>query len=340
LRIQEAIYSFVFLSTFLAPAIVHIDRNDQSATSLLTTTSNNDNSDFSLNELAMEYLQDEPYSLVSDEKLTSSCQNQPLSSVSNVTDRTNVSTISIFPSTISQCLVQDSLASILSEQHLSSHEAADAAESVWKHTSSSFGQMLCLKSNDNKTIATKRISSCLFDWFLYERLTRLVRLLPKQCPSNSHVSQYSVRGNSRGQYSQSQRAPRAGRYSNTRPSRPSHDFRPADMQSRTRFGPTSNFQQQPIAYPSHGQTNYYNDTCGDKSQVEFQHENQRMQTRSNTTDHYNSSRQGAIVNAQNRGRPFTRYPRNATPNSSRNVQRPSMPRHQQSSGSNNNTGGK
>ena len=71
---------------------------------------------------------------------------------------------------------------ILFSDALSSCEA----EAVRTDQSSSMGQMLCMKTVEVPRRAQKRVSSCLLDRSLYERLTRLITLLPKQCPIVSH----------------------------------------------------------------------------------------------------------------------------------------------------------
>ncbi len=43
-------------------------------------------------------------------------------------------------------------------------------------------------------MATKQISKCLFDCSLYERLTHLIALLPKQC-IQTNIQQQSIRHN-------------------------------------------------------------------------------------------------------------------------------------------------
>jgi hypothetical protein len=54
-------------------------------------------------------------------------------------------------------------------------------DNISKETFSLFGQMLCTKTTEIPTVATKQISTCLFDRSLYEHLTRLIALLSKQC---------------------------------------------------------------------------------------------------------------------------------------------------------------
>ena len=91
-------------------------------------------------------------------------------------------------------LAKPSLEFILFSNQLSSHTAAADADEIWKDNSSSFGQLFCQKLVEPDSIVTQRISTCLLDRSLYERLTRLITLLPKQCIRNS-VQQITIRPN-------------------------------------------------------------------------------------------------------------------------------------------------
>ncbi len=126
------------------------------------------------------------------------------------------------------------LESILFSNRLSSHDAADDADRIWKEESSSFGQLFCTKPDEIQIIATKRISTCIFDRLLYERLTRLVNLLPKQCIRNS-VQQPSIRHNE-----QSHRPPRSNN-DNRRPlHRPSFQQNSSQSHHVPRYPPAQN----------------------------------------------------------------------------------------------------
>ncbi len=95
---------------------------------------------------------------------------------------------------IEPILIKPPLESILFSNRLSSSDAADDADGIWKEESSPLGQMFCKKIEEIDSTPTKRISTCLLDRALYERLTRLIILLPKQCIRIS-VPQFAIRQN-------------------------------------------------------------------------------------------------------------------------------------------------
>ncbi len=199
--------------------------NEAALTILPSNTPNTDgDGDFSLEDLASEYLQNEPTPASSNDKSTPSSEsgepdltlddlsksNSPSSPSTNILLKLHFVPLSNEPIT-----AKLQLESILFPNHLSSHDAADNADCIWKEESSPFGQMFCAKTNEIPMTATKRISTCLLDYSLYERLTRLVNLLPKQCIRNS-VQQLSIRHN--GQPYRPQRPNNDNRRSSHRPS--------------------------------------------------------------------------------------------------------------------------
>jgi len=142
-------------------------------------------------------------------------------------------------------IIKPPIESILFSNRLSSHDAADDADCIWKEESSSFGQMFCTKTDEIQIKATKRISTCVFDRSLYERLTRLINLLPKQCIRNS-VQQPFIRHN------EQQHRPQRSNNDNRRPlHRPSFQQNSSQSYSMPRYPPAQN----PRPY---GNSNYAN----------------------------------------------------------------------------------
>ena len=128
--------------------------------------SSNENSDLSLNDLAQEYLQDKrsssPTTITSENQLQQNTIEIPVTRID-----------------VRAAMISSPLDTILFSNQLSSQNAADGADCIWKEESSSLGQIFCKKIPSHVPIATKRIPSCLFDRTLYERLSRLIELLPK-----------------------------------------------------------------------------------------------------------------------------------------------------------------
>jgi hypothetical protein len=222
------------------------------------TTNNDPDGGFTLDDLASEYLQNEPTPSSSNDKPTTSSESEEpdlslddlsknyLSSPPSTPSTSVLSTI-VFPPLSNEPIVTTSpLESILYSNRLSSHDAADDADCIWKKESSPFGQMFCTKSNEIQTITVKRISTCLLDRSLYERLTRLIALLPKQCIRNS-VQQLSIRHNDQ----QSHRPPR----SNNEYRRPTH--RPSFQQNSLQSYPTQRHptNQNPRQYSNASYSN-------------------------------------------------------------------------------------
>jgi hypothetical protein len=196
--------------------------------------------DFSLDDLANEYLQNEPTpSSLTDKPITSSESEEPDLTLDDLS-KSYLSSSS--PSTNvllnEPILIKPPLESILFSNRLSSHDAADDADCIWKEESSPFGQMFCKKLDENQIIPTKRISTCLLDRSLYERLTRLVNLLPKQCIRIS-VPQLSIRHNEQQQHRPPQRS------NNNNNHRPSN--RPSFQQNalQLRYPSAQNSRQYP-----------------------------------------------------------------------------------------------
>ncbi len=162
--------------------------------------------DFSLDDLANEYLQNEPTPSSLNDKPTTPSESDESDLIGNnlstnylssspSTPITNVLSSFISPALSTEpILIRPPLESILFSNRLSSHDAADDADGIWKEESSPFGQMFCRKIDEIDSTPTKRISTCLLDRSLYERLTRLIILLPKQCIRNS-VQQVIIRPN-------------------------------------------------------------------------------------------------------------------------------------------------
>jgi hypothetical protein len=217
----------------------------------VTTLLNTDpDGDFSLDDLANEYLQNEPTPVSSNDKSTTPSEpdltlddlsKNYLSSPSSTPPSSVLTNLVILPPPNESIIIKPPLESILFSNRLSSNDAADEADCIWKEKSSPFGQIFCTKTNEHQIIPTKRISTCLLDRSLYERLTRLIILLPKQCIRNS-VQQFSFRHN--------------GQQPN-RPPRPNHHtHRPSNRPSFTqnalhRFPNSQNPRQHPYQnYPN------------------------------------------------------------------------------------------
>jgi hypothetical protein len=134
-----------------------------------------DDGEFSLSDLVNEYLLDGPSSTSINEKLTSlSITNLNKSKGTDHTAENSIHlsspvTSTILPFVTNTSTLKTPLESILFPNQLASNNAGDA-DSIWKETSSLFGQMLCTKIPELRTIATKQISTCLFNRSLYERL--------------------------------------------------------------------------------------------------------------------------------------------------------------------------
>jgi len=235
------------LKEFLILLIFYLDsptneNKDTTSTVLPSDTSNNDvDGDFSLDDLANEYLRNEPTPSSSNDKPTtpseSDLSKNDLSS-SPSTPSTNVlSGLILPPPSNESSIIKPPLESILFSNRLSSHDAADDADCIWKEDSSPFGQMFCTKIDEIQIIAKKRISTCLFDRSLYERVTRLITLLPKQCICNS-VQQLSIRPN------ELQPRPPRPNYGNRHPSnRPSFQQNSLQSYPMPRYPPVQNIRQ-------------------------------------------------------------------------------------------------
>jgi hypothetical protein len=216
------------------------------------TTTNDVEGDFSLDDLANEYLQNEstPSSL-NDKQTTPSESDESDLTIDNLskthfssspsTPITNVLSALVSPAISTEpILIKPQLESILFSNRLSSNDAADDADSIWKEESSPFSQVFCKKIDEIDSTPTKRISTCLLDRSLYERLTRLIILLPKQCIRNS-VQQLSIRPND-----QPHRPPRSNHDNRRPPNRPS--FQQNSLQSyQTQRYPNP---QNPRPYPN------------------------------------------------------------------------------------------
>ncbi len=131
-------------------------------------------------------------------------------------------------------IIKPLLESILFSNRLSSNDAADDADCIWKEESSSFGQMFCTKPDKIQIKATKRILTCVFDRSLYERLTHLINLLPKQCIRNS-VQQPFIRHNE-----QQHRPPRSNNDTRRPLHRPSFQQNSSQSYSMPRYPPAQN----------------------------------------------------------------------------------------------------
>ncbi|CAF2754467.1 unnamed protein product [Rotaria sp. Silwood2] len=228
---------------------------DLSITAPSSNTINNDgDGDFSLGDLANEYLQNELSPSLNDKFITPTESEHPdltldnlskdfLScSPSSTSSTTNDSSNIVSPSLSNEpILIKSPLESILFSNRLSSQDAADDADCIWKEESSSFGQIFCTKTIEIQTLVSKRISTCLFDRALYERLTNLVTLLPKQCIRNS-VQQLSIRQN--GQQQQQQHRPPRPHHDNRRPSnRATFQQNLSQIHSQQRFPAAQNSRQ-------------------------------------------------------------------------------------------------
>ena len=155
------------------------------------TTNNDSDGDYSLDDLANEFLLNEtlpsPNSATSAELKKSDTAPDDAGTVILSSSRSTSppNSLSKSPSSNKFILNESPLESILFSNRLSSQDAAADADCIWKEKSSPLGQIFCTKTNEFQTKATKRISTCLFDRSLHERLTRLIALLPKQCIRNT-----------------------------------------------------------------------------------------------------------------------------------------------------------
>lgn len=178
--------------------------------SVLDLTKLNDD-DFSLDDLANEYLQDKSSPSPSTEQSVTSTDSAECDTKLNDPNKNLLSSVPSTPGThdLSPSLedimqIKSPLDSILFSNRLSSHDAADDADCIWKEESSELGKIFCTKIDQIETNVTKRISTCLFDRNLYDRVTHLVALLPKEYVRNS-FQQFSVRPNAQNQQHRNQR---------------------------------------------------------------------------------------------------------------------------------------
>ncbi|UJR15929.1 hypothetical protein I4U23_002849 [Adineta vaga] len=194
-------------------------------TPLLPSTppkNHDDDGNFSLDDLANEYLRNDPSPPSSNEKeKIRSESNEPDPTLDNIiktsissAPMTNILSKLMFSTVTNEPLsTKPQIESILFPNLLSLHNDEDC---MWKDQSSPLGQLFCSKTNGTKTKVTKRVSTCLLDRSLYERLTRLIILLPKECIRTSS-QQMSVRSNNGQQY-RSQRPNNDNRRPSNRPS--------------------------------------------------------------------------------------------------------------------------
>lgn len=221
-------------------------------TILPTVTLANADGDFSLDDLANEYLQNEPTLSSLNDRPTALSENEEpaLAFLSTSAPVTNILSSLVFPPPASEPIaIKAPLESILFCNRLSSSDAADDADCIWKDHSSALGQMFCTKTEEIPVILSKRISSCLLDRSLYERLTRLVNLLPKECVRNSGQQQTirpneqnhrSTRGNHDGR-----RPPPANRLSFQQNSAQIHNRQQAPPNMRPSYSNYGNQQSNP-----------------------------------------------------------------------------------------------
>ena len=236
-----------------------------------------------MDNLANEYLQNEPTPPSSNDKANSLSESGETdlstdnlsrndSSSSPSTPMTNVLSALLSPVPLTESfLVKPSLESILFSNHLSSHAAAADADEIWKERSSPLGQLFCEKRVEINAIPSKRISTCLLDRSLYERLTRLIALLPKQCVQNS-VQQITLRPNDQSnrptRFPNDQRRPthrpsfqhnshQMPRYSNPQNPRPYGNPYYSNQQGNPNGNFTDRRPQQSNRYPSHPVDPYY-----------------------------------------------------------------------------------
>lgn len=197
-----------------------------------------------MDDLANEYLQneptpssltDKPAALNESEEPALAFETHSQTVLSTSAPVTNILSSLIFPPPASEPIeIKAPLESILFSNRLSSSDAADDADCIWKDHSSAFGQMFCTKTEEIPIVANKRISSCLLDRSLYERLARLVSRLPKQYVRNN-VQQQNNRpneqNNRRGNHD-TRRPPPANRLSFQQNSAQIHNRQQAPPNSR------------------------------------------------------------------------------------------------------------
>ncbi|CAF5018215.1 unnamed protein product, partial [Rotaria socialis] len=141
----------------------HQTNQDKDETILVHTSNaiNSDNGDgeFSLSDLASEYLQDEPSPSTSNEKSITPTESEESGSLvvdlsshslsSSPASPSSPSTLAkiVLPSPSNEpLLIKPLLESILFTSRLSSQDAADEAHCIWKEESSPLGQLLCTKT--------------------------------------------------------------------------------------------------------------------------------------------------------------------------------------------------
>ncbi|CAF1068470.1 unnamed protein product [Adineta ricciae] len=210
-----------------------------------TPPNNGNDDDFSLDDLANEYLRNDPSPPSSNEKEKFRAETNESDSTPNDVKKTSMSSapendilskLFFAPIKTEPLTTKPQLESILFSNFLSVHNDDDG---MWKEQSSQFGQMLCSKSIDVQKQVTKRVSTCLLDRSLYESLTRVVALLPKECIRTSS-QQFSVRPNNNGQHYRPQRSNNDNRrFSN----RPSFQQNSLQMYHNQRFPPGQNVRQ-------------------------------------------------------------------------------------------------
>jgi hypothetical protein len=239
---NEGKRNFLNNIVMIAQDLLLDENQDVTMTTLPSNTPDNEeDGGLSLDDLANEYLQNEPSpSSLNDQPTTSSESDVTLDDLGKIysSSAPSISVLSnlILSPVLTESIGKSPLESILFSNRLSSHDAADDADLIWKEESSPFGQIFCKKSTESPTQVTKQISTCLFDRSLYERLTRLIALLPKQCIRNS-VPQLPIRYNGQQQQQSQFRQPRP--YNDNR--RPSN---------RPTFDQNASYGYQTQRYPS------------------------------------------------------------------------------------------
>ena len=261
----------------------------------------------------LNYLQDEPSS-------TEKPVSDDISSKAMAPGQFSVLSSLILQPIPTDSILKSPLELILFSNQLSSHDAAADADAVWTDKSSSLGQMFCEKTVRTEMKVKKRVPSCLLDRTLYERLTRLITLLPKQCPIASYPSVDRRGPNPR--YSEGPRKPRSEFYPRNRP-----DFTQRNDVPRPR--PPPNF----APYPQHYIGPAYPDQMRSGNPPRYRHPQQPPLQRPHPAEqHY-----------QARGPPRNHGPRGPRPPQQQNRRNPEADpsdANQYQRGPKNNSGGK
>lgn len=205
----ETLHNQLKNSLSLGDAEHAVGRAEQPSDSVrlpITTLNGGESDELSLDDLMMEYSADDnKYSsaqisstLTSDNKNENTTTYQIPINVENsgTMNESNAETVSKTQTPLDQSSLERefspdysrktrtdilplSLDSILVSARLSSQDAADDADCIWKDDISVFGKIFCAKNANDEPKLVQRVSTCLLYRQLYERLTIMIDQLPK-----------------------------------------------------------------------------------------------------------------------------------------------------------------